>query len=39
LDSWSIQVDVSVESCADEVVELDLENIVAGKEVEGSSYI
>ena len=39
LDSWNIQVDACVESCADEVVELDVQIIVAGEEVEGSRYI
>jgi hypothetical protein len=33
LDSWNIQFDASVESCADEVAELDLQIIVAGKEL------
>jgi hypothetical protein len=35
LDSWNIQFDAFVESCADEVTELDLQIIVAGEEVEG----
>ena len=39
LESWNRQVNASVESCADEVVELDLEIIVAGEQVEGSRYV
>jgi len=39
LDLWNIQFDASVESCADEVTELDLQIIVAGEEVEGLTYI
>ena len=39
LDSWNIQFDASVDSCTDEVTELDLQIIVAREEVEALTYI
>jgi hypothetical protein len=38
LDLWNIQFDACIESCADEVMELDLQIIIAGGEVEGLTY-